>query len=262
MKNSYDDLNAGPMPADLVEIDQALRQVEISERASFEAELRAELAQEWARMSTDGPARGFRGFRYASAAAVALLVTGTLAVPPARASLVRLLWPVPEEEVIAQAPEPVVPPALVEEVVVEEPVPFSKPSPRSLPEVPMPDVPDFPAVLPTTFPVLLDRETARDIVADEYPDSLQAEGVGGRVQVMLWVTKEGAVDYPQISKSSGLADLDMAALRATRTLHFLPATRSGETVGTWVEFSIEFRPFAEGPEFAPEETGLQIPLSN
>lgn len=260
-KPEHQDLPPG-MPEEVKGIHEALGQIQIEERSSFGVELRAELAHEWAKIRARRVVTRRPTMRYAAAAAAALLVIGTLAVPPARASLVRLIWPEPQPveevvEAVVEAPveEPPPPP-------VEDPPTHSKPSPPRVNEVVVDDIPEWPAPLPTTFPVLLDRERARRIVQDEYPDSLQREGIGGRVQVLLWVRPDGGVDYTQIGKTSGLPDLDMAALRATRALRFLPATRAGGAVGTWVEFSIEFRPFADEPPPDPEDHGIQIPLSN
>ena len=250
------------MPPELGGLHRELDEIRIEERSSFPVELRAELVAEWQRLGQ----RGGRGRRFrarpVAAAAAALVVVGTLAAPPARASLVRLIFPAPEPEVVAPPVQDVA--FVPEEVpaVAETPLTHSKPSAPRAPDVETWDLPEWPAPLPTTFPVLLDRDRARDIVADEYPDSLQRAGVGGRVQVLLWVRPDGGVDFTQIGKTSGLPDLDMAALRATRALRFLPATRAGEAVGTWVEFSIEFRPFADDPQPDPEDHGIQIPLSN
>lgn len=253
---------APAMPPELGELHRELDEIRIEERSSFPAELRAELASEWEQMA-HRPGRRALPLRPVAAAAAALLVIGTLAVPPARASLVRLMFPAPEPEAVETPPESA---EIVEVATVleEEPAPVvhSKPSPPKAPTIEAWDLPEWPAPLPTTFPVLLDRDRARDIVADEYPDSLQAEGIGGRVQVLLWVRPDGGVDHTQIGKTSGMLDLDMAALRATRALRFLPATRAGEAVGTWVEFSIEFRPFADDDQPEPEDHGIQIPLSN
>ena len=250
------------MPPELGELHRELDEIRIEERISFPVELRAELAAEWDRLN-QRPGRATFPRRPVAAAAAALLVIGTLAVPPARASLVRLMFPEPVQEAVEAPPEitevaEVAPAPAVEAVAVAH----SKPSPPKVPSLEGWEVPDWPAPLPTTFPVLLDRERAREIVGDEYPDSLQAEGIGGRVQVLLWVRPDGGVDHTQIGKTSGMLDLDMAALRATRALRFLPATRAGEAVGTWVEFSIDFRPFADEDQPEPEDHGIQIPLSN
>ncbi|MGI9628891.1 MAG: hypothetical protein ACR2QM_18800, partial [Longimicrobiales bacterium] len=195
------------VPSDLEELHQSLTQIQIDERSSYGPELSAELAQEWRRLQSAQSRRRRPGRRRVGAVAAALLITGTLAVPPARASLVRLLWPLE-----APAPAEVAPVAEASPVVVEpEPtMAFSKPSPSTTPEPALLEIPEWPAPLPTTFPVLLDRDRARQIVADEYPDSLQQVGVGGTVQVLLWVRPDGGVDFTQIGKSSGLSDLDMA----------------------------------------------------
>lgn len=251
------------VPPKLRDTHLELEQIQIEERGSFGVELRAELAQEWKRVSETPPQGRRPRLRFVGSAAAAILVIGTLAVPPARASLVRLIWPAPEPVVEAQPevdPGPVPPTPRPATAAPATTPAHSKPSP--VPEPDLTGLPEWPAPLPTTFPVLLDRERARQIVADEYPDSLQRANVGGKVQVLLWVRPDGGPDYTQIGRSSGLPELDMAALRATRALHFLPATRAGTAVGTWVEFAIEFRPSSDEDQPGPEDHGIQIPLSN
>ena len=67
---------------------------------------------------------------------------------------------------------------------------------------------------------------------------------------------------PRGRRLSGVVQLDEAAVRATRSLRFVPATRGGEPVGTWVEFSIEFRPERARDQPDPQSQALHIPLSN
>ena len=72
----------------------------------------------------------------------------------------------------------------------------------------------------------------------------------------------GATELAQIDSSSGLAELDRAAVRAARVLRFQPATRLGEAVGTWVTLPIRFLPNASEVVVEPESEALRIPLSN
>ena len=257
-----------PSP-DLVRLDRHLRDISIEERCSFGPELRAELAAEYARLRSSRPSRLPQG-RVASmaAAVVILVVAGTWTVPPARAALTRLLQSVPEAEPAAAEPlrevTPSVPRVLVE--VEELPVLEDLGPEVDLSVPPRPsigDVPDGPPPPPPpTLPSLLDRDLARRIVTDEYPVALQRGGVGGVVRVLLWVRPDGAPESPALRVSSGVRELDEAALRATRSFRFLAATRAGQKVGTWVEFSIRFEPKVKGSQPDPEYQAPEIPLGN
>ena len=252
---------------DLARLDRDLRSISIEERGSFGPELRAELAAEYAGMQSAGPSRrsGTRVGLLAAAAVVLLLLGGWL-VPPARASLARLLQLAPKVEPVSVDPLPEVSPpaAVVVEMGMEE-----LPVLEDLREDPAPDTPvdggpvdGPPPPLPPTLPSLVGRELARRIVTAEYPVRLQKEGIGGVVRVLLWVRPDGTPESPTVRSSSGVAELDEAALRAIRSFRFLAATRAGQKVGTWVEFSIRFQPNVTGSQPDPEYQAFEIPLGN
>ncbi len=277
MKRRRDDTRSGvespksgqAPSADLAGLDRDLRALSIEERSSFEPELRAELAAEYARMQSAGPSRS-RGARrgFLAAAAVVVLMVGAWLVPPARASLARLLQSSPEVEPASVEPLPeVLPPVptampVVEELPVLEDLRLDpEPEPLPLPRI------DFaldsaPPPLPPTLPSLVDRNLARRIVTDEYPVGLQERGIGGVVRVLLWVRPDGLPETPAVRVSSGRPELDSAALRATLSFRFLAATRAGQKVGTWVEFSIRFEPDSEGSQPDPVYQAVEISLGN
>ena len=257
---------------DLARLDRDLRGIVIEERSSFAAELRAELAAEQARMrsGTRSYSRWTRTHRLA-AASVVLLVAGTLLVPSARASLVRLLFPAPEsvdaltgaEQPVAVNPlnDPTVTITVEEsgappEVESREDVPVSRPEPA------VADVVEGAEPLTPTLPDVYDRKQARRIVTEEYPVDLQQAGIGGAVRLLLWVGPDGIPETPSVRSSSGVPGLDKAALRAVSLIRFQPATRSGLPVGSWVEFSIRFVPSATGSQPAPENQAFEIPPIN
>ena len=250
----------------LARLDRDLREIAIEERSSFAPELRAELASEYAQIEPAGRSGerwGRVGLRVA--AAVALLLVGTWLVPPARASLVRWLRPLPEvaPASVDPLPEPS-PPAVVVDVP-DSPAPDdlrAEPE-RTLPAAQADDEPNDSLLrLPPTLPSLADREHARRIVTDEYPVDLQEGGIGGVVRVLLWVGLDGVADSPTVRVSSGVPALDEAALRATRSFRFLPATRAGQKVGTWVEFSVRFEPDPGESQPDLEYQAFEIPLGN
>ena len=257
------------LSVDLAGLDRDLRALSIEERSSFEAELRAELAAEYARMQSTRPSRSGGARRgFLAAAAVVVLMVGAWLVPPARASLARLLQSSPEVEPASVEPVPEVLPPLPAAMPVVEELPVLEdlrvqPEPEPLPP-PRIDVAldSDPPPPPPTLPSLLDRDLARRIVTDEYPVELQERGIGGVVRVLLWVNPDGLPETPAVRISSGRPELDEAALRATLLFRFLAATRAGRKVGTWVEFSIRFEPDSEGSQPDPEYQAVEISLGN
>ena len=248
MSRRGDRTGDGVERAELARLDRDLREILIDERCSFGAELRAELLEEHRRLQSRRASRMFRiPVARLAAAAVVLLLAGTLAVPGARAALAKLLDSSSQPSTVTLDPAPEAPPPIVERRPATMASAAETPSPRPL---------------PATLPALLDRDMARRIVAREYPAFLQRAGIGGTVQVLMWVRPDGVADRPQVGGSSGVSQLDAAALRATRSLRFLPATRSGQAVGTWVEFSIKFEPNGTEPQPHPQYQAFQIPLSN
>ncbi|MDE2876610.1 MAG: energy transducer TonB [Gemmatimonadota bacterium] len=263
-----DSPQAGPMLSpDLARLDRDLRGLSIEERSSFASELRAELAAEHARLQSAGPSRS-TGARHGflAAAAVVLLLIGGWLVPPARASIARWLQSSPEVEPVAADPAPEVLPPVPAAVPAVPEFPALEdlrlePEPEPMPRPPLVFALDgSPPPIPPTLPSLVDRDLARRIVTDEYPVALQESGIGGIVRVLLWVRPDGTPETPAVRISSGTPELDEAALRATRSFRFVPATRAGQQVGTWVEFSIRFEPDSEGSQPDPEYQAFEIPL--
>ncbi len=263
---------SGALPFGLAGLDRDLREIAIEERCSFGPELRAKLEEEYRQLRSCGHPRLLWRIsgRWLATAAAILMVAGTLAVPPARASWVRLFRPPPPEpaepavpaglgDAGPEPPEPQVVPGFADLESAEVPETFAIPS---LPTPPEPsDVRRPPVSVPPTFPALRDRDKARRIVGDEYPDSLQRQGIGGTARVLLWVGPDGSADHAGVVGSSGVPELDTAALRATRSFWFQPATQGGRAVGTWVEFSIRFLPAANAQPH-PEYQAFRILLSN
>ena len=240
-----------PCPPSLAALDRELREIVIEERCSFGPELRAELVEENERLNSLGGRLGprFAQPRWMAAAAVLVLMAAMLAVPSLRASLVWLFTSPAEPVQVDAAPVAVALP------VMENPVESEGAGGTATPAT---DVP----LRPATLPALLDPQGARRVVAEQYPELLQRADIGGTVRVLVWVDPAGHTENPRVGGSSGVVQLDEAALRATRSLRFVPATRGGEAVGTWVEFSIMFRPEGARAQTDPQSQALQIPLSN
>ena len=237
-------------PPGIEALDRELREIVIEERSSFGPELRAELVVENRRLNLVGGRRAprFRQPRWLAAAAVLVLMAGVLAVPPLRASLARLFTSRAEPVQLEVTPAGARPAG-------ENPAESGRAGGTAT-------LATDTSLRPATLPALVDPEGARRAVAEEYPELLQSAGIGGTVKVLVWVDPAGQTDNPEVGGSSGVVQLDEAALRATRSLRFVPATRGGEAVGTWVEFSIEFRPDGTGDQPDPQSQALRIPLNN
>lgn len=76
-----------------------------------------------------------------------------------------------------------------------------------------------------------------------YPPALFEQGVGGTVELRLFVDSAGAVvtDSTRIERSSGQPALDSAALAAAPKLRYTPGTRDGRPVGMPFVQPIHFR---------------------
>lgn len=89
-------------------------------------------------------------------------------------------------------------------------------------------------------PDLLNRREAAAAVIREWPPALKNSGIEGVVTVWIFIDEEGRVTNAQVSESSGLQQMDKAALRAARAFEFSPALNREETVPVWVELPISF----------------------
>ncbi len=238
MKNADDN----ELPRDLEGVHRELSGIRIEERPSFAPELESEL--ESAAVSLISVRRRQGRVRRTVLAAGAAGVLAMAAVPGARAALVRV-W----DMVLAPASTQVATPAPVEAApaapVITQFVPLEEAE----------DVPPEPATSPAwtdrdldeirptfAYPKLRDIEESERIIAMFYPTRLQQRGIGGSVQVMLWVDENGVVRDRQVLEPSGDRTLDRAALNASGRLRFEPARRQGVPVGSWVKFNIQFEP--------------------
>ena len=253
------DLSAA-LPPELRELDRELSAIRIEERPSFGPELEGELLREW----QAGPRQETRSFwptvRILAAACMAFIMVAGLAVPSARASVAQFVRTVLEEaapSLFQEAAEPELPEIRVVEpaevVSSSEATATAEVSPPEvdLEEQPATELNDLPTV-ESSYPEIMFREEAENIIASFYPVTLQRAGVGGAVRLMLWVDADGRVDNIQMREGSGYRSLNLAAMRAARELRFRPATRGGVAVGTYVEFTVNFVPPNTGEVSDPD----------
>src|SRR5882672_2162834 len=75
----------------------------------------------------------------------------------------------------------------------------------------------------------------------DYPASAIRMGKTGTVTLLIYVLPNGQVGDVKVSRSSGFAPLDAAAVReAQRSWRFMPATSGGTPVAGWGRFSVTF----------------------
>ncbi len=74
-----------------------------------------------------------------------------------------------------------------------------------------------------------------------YPLAARRQGAEGRVVLRAQVLEDGRCTEVHIVRGSGHALLDESALATVRRWRFVPATRAGKAVRSWVEVPIHFR---------------------
>lgn len=119
-----------------------------------------------------------------------------------------------------------------------KPLSSAAPSP---PIVPAPPLGQGPVFTPfTERPSIKDVRKAREIVKRSYPKLPKGAGIGGTVQIWVFIDADGKVRNTRIQKKSGRAELDAAAMSAVREFEFEPARNKGKKVPVWIVLPITF----------------------
>jgi protein TonB len=74
----------------------------------------------------------------------------------------------------------------------------------------------------------------------EYPFCGQRRCKPGLVRLRVHVTEEGRAGEVELYRSSGIDQLDKAALKAVKRWRFRPAQRAGKPVASWVHVPVRF----------------------
>ncbi len=93
----------------------------------------------------------------------------------------------------------------------------------------------------TVNPELQNRDAIQRALQRAYPPMLRDAGIAGDVLVWVFVNEEGAVTRTQIKRSSGVPQLDEAALGVAAQMRFSPALNRDMRVGVWVAVPIRFQ---------------------
>ncbi len=93
----------------------------------------------------------------------------------------------------------------------------------------------------TVRPEIRNRSEVQAALMREYPPILRDAGIGGTVEVWLFISEEGRVLDSRVSKSSGQVQFDEAALRVAKVVRFSPALNRDQIVQVWIQLPITFQ---------------------
>ena len=92
-----------------------------------------------------------------------------------------------------------------------------------------------------TPPVLQNTSEIQQVLQRAYPIDLKNAGIGGRVELWLYVDLSGAVADYEIKTSSGSEVLDRAATEVVEQMRFRPARNRGEPTAVWTSQWVTFQ---------------------
>jgi TonB family protein len=118
------------------------------------------------------------------------------------------------------------------ELIVQPPFAPIEPMPNAWP------VPDRSAGVP----VLVNGSEMVAVLGREYPQALRNAGIGGLIQLWLFIDAEGSVRAARVVDPSRFPELDEAARRVGCSMRFAPATRGAVPVPVWYPVPIPFQP--------------------
>lgn len=147
-------------------------------------------------------------------------------------------------------PAPIQPPALpmisteapehvtIPSTRIEHNPPELLPAPPSVTD----DPGGFQALAPYMVPPRLrNPDEVRRTLQRNYPPILRDAGIGGTVNVHIWLDENGEIVRSRIGQSSGHPSLDEAALRVVEIMRFAPALNRDRAVRVIVNLPIEFK---------------------
>ncbi len=92
-----------------------------------------------------------------------------------------------------------------------------------------------------TPPVLQNGGEMQQAIERAYPSDLKQAGIGGRVEMWVYVDPSGAVVNHRVKTSSGNEALDRAAAEVVEQMRFRPASNSDEPTAVWVSQWVTFQ---------------------
>lgn len=148
----------------------------------------------------------------------------------------------PPPEQIARPATPRVASVDVAEDVTIAPTTFETNPVENLPPPPSGGSPaDRPSFIPyDTPPAMRNRGQIQQLLQRYYPRNLKDAGIGGRVELWLYVNEQGSVEKSEVKTSAGNALLDDAAQRVAADMQFTPAKNRDKVTAVWVSQWITF----------------------
>lgn len=148
----------------------------------------------------------------------------------------------PPPEQIARPATPRVATVDVADDVTIAPTTFETNPVENLPPPPSGGQPsDRPSFIPyDTPPAMTNRGEVTQLLQRYYPRNLKDAGVGGRVELWLYVNEQGRVEKSEVKTSAGNALLDDAAQRVASEMRFTPAKNRDKVTAVWVSQWVTF----------------------
>ncbi|MCG8470146.1 MAG: energy transducer TonB [Gemmatimonadetes bacterium] len=149
----------------------------------------------------------------------------------------------PPPEQIARPATPRVAQVEVSEDITIAPTTFETNPVENLPPPPSGSDPaDRPSFIPyDTPPVMTNQGDVVRLIEREYPRQLKDAGIGGRVELWLYVNESGQVANSEVKTSAGHALLDEAALKVAPQMRFRPAKNREKVTAVWVSQWVNFQ---------------------
>ena len=148
----------------------------------------------------------------------------------------------PPPEQIARPATPRVASVDVAEDVTIAPTTFETNPVENLPPPPSGgSAADRPSFIPyDTPPAMRNRSQVMQLLQRYYPRNLKDAGIGGRVELWLYVNEQGRVERSEVKTSAGNALLDEAAQRVAADMEFTPAKNRDKVTAVWVSQWVTF----------------------
>jgi TonB family protein len=148
----------------------------------------------------------------------------------------------PPPEQIARPATPRVAAVDVADDVTIEATTFEANPVENLPPPPSGGSPaDRPSFIPyDTPPAMRNRGEVMQLLQRLYPRNLKDAGIGGRVELWLYVNEQGRVERSEVKTSAGNPLLDEAAQQVAADMQFTPAKNRDKVTAVWVSQWVTF----------------------
>jgi protein TonB len=162
------------------------------------------------------------------------------------------MYVIPPEVDVPEPPERIAPPATpvagsidISNDVTIAPTSFDAWTPEMLTPPPTTggagDAEGFSAFVPSMVaPRLLNPEEVERELRRTYPAMLRDAGVGGEVDVNLWLDESGTIVKAEIGRSSGHQSFDEAAMKVVGVMRLAPAQNRGRPVRVIVTLPVKY----------------------